>query len=220
MKVVLVILLQCYFALFPREADEAIGFIGDNAEAIRTHMANLSADERQMAMAIVAPEISQFSSLRNFMELRALFISYRNFGKGNFSIGYFQMKPGFVEGLEEEVRKNSALKRKYASYLPSGDEKEKRTARLERLSSIEWQLKYLQLFIEVVKNKTANRKFSSDDDKLRYWATLYNSGINSSSERVARMQTRKLFPRDEKSVNYSDAALEFYKELKRRNLKL
>lgn len=210
MKTLLLILLQCYAALFPRETKEAVEFFNEHSREVNTQLKDLDKDTRQIALAIVAPEVSQYSSVTDFFELRTMFISYRNFGRGNFSVGYFQMKPGFIEGLEKEIANNAALKKKFSSYIPKGTDKEKRETRLKRLKTLEWQLKYLEVFIEVAKLKTKGIKFKNNEEKLRYWATLYNSGFNLSKEKVKQYQNKKFFPRSTKSFNYSDVALEFY----------
>lgn len=218
MKSLLFIILQCYFSLFPSEAEDALKFVRDNARPIKQFTAGLSPSDRIVALSVVAPEISQYSRVLDFVELRTLFISYRNFGKGDFSVGYFQMKPSFIESLENEIINNKQLKKKYASYIPEGDLKEKRTTRLKRLSSLEWSLKYLEVFIEVAKNKTASISFRNIEDKVKYWATLYNSGFKSSPQRVAEMQKKKYFPHSSKKFNYADVALEFYKEFQKKKL--
>lgn len=215
MKTLLFILLQCYFAMFPRETKEAVSFIENHRQEFNSQLSSFDDETRDIAIAIVAPELSQFSNVLNFMELRTLFITYRNFGKGDFSVGYFQMKPSFIEALEKEVKSSGQLKSKYASYIPTGSDKEKRETRLNRLSELEWQLKYLALFIDVVKIKTQGIKFKTPEEKLRYWATLYNSGFNLKPERVKYYQGRKYFPHGTQKYNYSDVAAEFYNELKK-----
>ena len=213
MKTLLLILLQCYTALFPKETQEAVDFFTQHSQEISTQLKRLDKETRKIAIAIVAPEVSQYSTVMDFFELRTLFISYRNFGRGDFSVGYFQMKPSFIEGLESEIAKSSALTKKYSSYLPRGTDKEKRETRLKRLRTLEWQLKYLEVFIDVAKQKTKGIKFPDNESKLRYWATLYNSGFSLSKERVKHYQNKKLFPRSSRSFNYSDVAVEFYKLL-------
>lgn len=209
------ILMVLYTTLFARESDDALDFIRSHAAEIRKETPALTPDERLAAMAIVAPELSQYSTVTDFFELRALFITYRNFGRGNFSVGYFQMKPSFIEEMERQVRANASLKKRYASYLPKGDEKKQRETRLERLSTLQWQLRYLQLFIELAKIKTAGMHFKTPEEMVRYWATLYNSGLNLSPAKVAEMQKKRLFPSRNSQFNYSDVALEFYQALKK-----
>ena len=219
MKILFLIMLQCYATMFSGETKEAVKFIEKNAKEIKANMPGLTAGERRIAMAIVAPEISQYSSVTNFMELRSLFITYRNFGRGDFSVGYFQMKPSFIEALEREIRNTKQLNKKYKGYLISGDEKSIRTERLNRLSTLDWQLKYLEVFVEIAKQKTSAIKFKNTEEKLRYWATLYNSGFNSNRTRVAEMQKKRYFPRNSKQFNYADVAVEFYNLLSSKYLK-
>lgn len=191
-------------------------FFKENSKEIRSELKDLSEDERLIAMAIVAPEVSQYSSVMDFLELRTLFIMYRNMGSGDFSVGKFQMKPSFVELIEKEISKDNKLKKQFNSYIPTGDEKEKRTTRLKRLSELEWQLKYLRVFIDLARKKTKNVKFKTSEDKLRYWATLYNSGLNIGSDKVKRMMSEQHFPHySRKKFNYADVAVEFYKALKK-----
>ena len=137
MKSLLFVILQCYFALYPKEVTEALNFLKENEQIINKELAPLNQEERDIAMAIVAPEISQFSKVMEFVELRSLFIMYRNFGKGDFSVGYFQMKPSFIEGLEKEINNNKSFKEKYKGYLVSGTDTDQRETRLKRLSSTE-----------------------------------------------------------------------------------
>lgn len=210
--------MQCYFATFPKESEGALKFVEENITQFKSSLSDLSPEEQLISISIVAPEISQYSDITDFIELRTLFISYRNYGKGDFSVGYFQMKPSFIEGLEREIEQNRNLKIKYFDFLPEGDEKNKRATRLKRLSSLDWQLKYLSLFMDVVKLKTSQMKFSSQTERLRYLATLYNSGFNISAKKVAEMQNKKLFPHARKNFNYADIAEEFYNEFKKRNI--
>ena len=218
MKTLLLLIIQLYFSVFPRQSAEALDFVAKNAPAFNKELFSLSGEERLIATSIVAPEISQFSSVVDFVELRALFVMYRNFGKGDFSVGYFQMKPSFIEALEGEIRKNQSLKRKYSAYLLPGDNVDSREKRLDRLSTLEWQLKYLQVFIDVVKLKTRDIKFKTPEEKLRYWATLYNSGFNLSPQRVSHYQKQTFFPHGSRKFNYADVAAEFYRALQSRSL--
>lgn len=203
-----------FFYHYPKESEEAISFIQSNKQEITSTMGHISKDEQLMAISIVAPEITQFSIVYDFFELRTLYILYRNTGKSNFSVGYFQMKPSFIEDMEAYIKKDKILKYKYKSLLPSGTEKEKREFRLNNLSSLKGQLRYLELFIDIAKLKTENIKFTDTKSKLKYWATLYNSGINIDYETNIKFQKKNFFPRDSKLFNFSDVSVEFYDKLK------
>ena len=171
-------------------------------------------EEKAIAMAIVAPEVSQFSTIFDALEMQTLFIFYLNSGKSDFSVGLFQMKPSFIENLERFISKNKSLKKKYHYLLPKGSERDKRRFRLKQLSTLEGQLEYLSLFLDICKTKTSEINFKDDKDRLRYWATLYNSGLNLTHDQVIGMQGKTLFPHFSSKFNYADVALEFYPGIK------
>jgi len=58
------------------------------------------------------PELIRFSLFRDSMELFSLEVFYVNFGSGvnDFSVGIFQMKPSFVEKMEDFMDKHDELK--------------------------------------------------------------------------------------------------------------
>lgn len=195
----------------PRQSRTVHDFVSEHRAEIDAGLAALPAADRTLALAVVSPELSQYSTFLNAMEMRTLFIMYRQSGAADFSVGYFQMKPAFVEYLETMVRKTPSLKAKYSDILPAGSVKEQREFRLERLAGLNGQLRYLCVFIEVAKMKTAKIAFKSTEEKLKYWATLYNSGLGLSHAKVLKFQKRKLFPKYGTKYNYADVAYEFYK---------
>lgn len=204
-----------FFSNSPKEASEAVSFINENKSSIQQSLKSLSSEEQLMAMSIVAPEISQFSSFQNFLELRTLFVMYLNTGQSDFSVGYFQMKPSFIELMEKKVKFSSILLKKYKDIIPKGSTRNKRKFRLERLGSLQGQLRYLELFIDIVKIITSSMNFTNSENKLKYWATLYNSGLDLKESDVVRLQSLNLFPRYDKKYNYSSITTEFYHELKK-----
>lgn len=213
MKTLIIFTLLTFFGSYPKASEDAIKFIQKNQKQIDNTLSDLTEQERNIAMAIVAPEISQFSTFTDFFEMRSLYIMYLNSGTADFSVGYFQMKPSFVETLESYVEKNKSLQSRFSKLLPKGSERERREFRLKKLGSLEGQLQYLDLFMAVAKMKTAKLKFSDLKSKIRYWATMYNSGLGISYDKNLSMQKRKLFPREEKTFNYSEVVYEFYQKL-------
>ena len=205
--------LSCYFSAFQVESLEAMNYIASHRDEINTSLENLKPEERNIALAIVAPELSQYSTVYDFMELSTLYALYVSTGSGNFSVGPFQMKPSFAEELENYINANIQSAHTFSSLTPNGSEKEQRRKRLNRLSTLEGELEYLALFIEAVRRQTADIIFSDDIEKLRYWATLYNSGLSLTPENVKKAQAKKLFPRFNKSFNYADVAVEFYRHI-------
>lgn len=209
----LICALTCYFSIFHGESLEAMKYIASHQDEINLSLKNLEPDERNIALAIVAPELSQYSTVYDFMELNILYALYVSTGSGNFSIGPFQMKPSFAETLENYASANIPSDSAFSSLIPKGSEKEKRRKRLKRLSTLEGELEYLALFIEAARRQTADIAFADDIEKLRYWATLYNSGLSLTPENVNEAQAKKLFPRFSKSFNYADVAVEFYRHI-------
>ena len=212
--VTLLLLAQgAYFTSYPGDAEFAAGIYKAYRADVAKALGDASEREVSMAFAVVAPEVSRYDVLLDFAEVYSLKKDYLSGGKCNYSIGYFQMKPSFVESLEKEMEKDKRLYRKYSKKLAygRGGAVEIRKERLSRLCSIEWQITYLALFIDVVKQRTAAWGLKSDEEKVRCWATLYNAGFYLGKERVKQRQRVKQFPRGTTEFNYSDVAVEFFK---------
>jgi hypothetical protein len=145
-------------------------------------------------------------------------VLYVQNGKGysDFSIGYFQMKPSFIEQLESYVESNSKYKRTYKNYLfKHPDSKEARVKRIERLEDKNWQLKYLLLFCQIVKDVFPEIEQYDIAKKLRFYSTAYNSGFLKKKDDLIKYQNYKLFPYFSlKKYNYSSISVCFYEQLK------
>ena len=202
-----------FFAAYPHDAKFAVETYNAYRAAVASAMGGASDRDVAMAFAIVAPEVSRYDVLLDFVEVHSLEKAYVSADKCDYSIGYFQMKPSFVESLEKEVAKDRRLFRKYGKRLAyaKGSAKEQRRQRLERLNDIEWQIAYLAVFFDVAKSRTAAWGIKSDEEKVRCWATLYNAGFYLSKERVKQRQRVKQFPRGTEEFNYSAVAVEFYR---------
>lgn len=169
-----------------------------------------------LAYSIVAPEVSQYDAFKDFLEMGIMKKKYVADGSCDYSIGYFQMKPSFVESLENEVFKSVSLKKKYGKQLAYSRGKNKRNVRkerLERLCETEWQIRYLAIYVDVARQRTAKWGLKSSEEKLRYWASMYNAGFYLSKTRIRQRQTVKQFPRSTAKYNYSAVAVELYKRL-------
>lgn len=214
----LVVCLSGFFTTYASDAKEAMEFFAENPSIESSLRRDLSPDEAIIAMAIVAPEVSRFSSLMNWGEVRTLGILYVQQGSSDFSVGHFQMKPSFIERLEREVANDASLRKKFSDVLISNKLSitDQRKTRVERLTSLKWHTRYLSLFIHIAKKKTSTITFGSSDEKVRYWAALYNGGIDSDQAKVKRLQNKQTFPRTGRRYNYSDIASGFYQKLKNR----
>lgn len=219
---VTVLAIGGYAAAYPSNFTEAIDFFKSCRSEFVSNTPGLTKQERMMAAAIVAPEVSTYSMVMNFVELRSMFVTYVYQGGGNFSVGVFQMKPSFAENIEKQSMENKQLSKEYASwvadFLPGESLKADRRARLNRLDDPVWQMRYLTLFFKLAQQKTSQINFKSSDEKLRYLATLYNSGLNITKERAYKMMTQKRFPHFNPQFNYSAISLEFYNYMKKGRL--
>lgn len=208
------VLIGGYSTRYPSCVSEAIDFFRTNKEEFIKNSPGLSEEERKMAAAIVAPEVSTYSKVLNFVELRSMFVTYVYQGGGNFSVGVFQMKPSFAETIEKMARDNRMLGKEYSSWLKECEQgetlKDKRRARLNRLDDINWQIRYLTLFYRLADIKASKLNFKNKEEKLRYLATLYNSGINISYEKAVEKMSQKRFPHFNPEFNYADISVEFY----------
>lgn len=213
----LICLAASYLTVYADSAREATDFFDANREVIAAGLAPLAPDDREVALAVVAPEVSRYSAVCDFVELRTLFVMYVSTGASDFSVGHFQMKPSFVEDLEQRVSRSATLRKAYGDILPEGDsERARRRWRLERLSTLEGELRYLCVFMTIAKSKTAGMKFGSEADRVRYIATLYNAGLGLTPDGVRRHLRERRFPKYLKTHNYGDVAAEFYLLLSQR----
>jgi hypothetical protein len=175
---------------------------------------NLSA---KFLFALVAPEISQFSYLQNKVESYSLKVFYVQGGSSyaNFSVGYFQMQPAFLERLENYVSADSILKIRHKKFLfASPHERAARVERVNRLNDIQWQMNYLSLFCVVVSHKFANTAFATEEEKLRFYSNAYNSGFHRNEDALKNV-TGAYFPHFSKTkYQYADISLWFYEEIK------
>ncbi|MFN5208851.1 MAG: hypothetical protein ACK5D8_05105, partial [Bacteroidota bacterium] len=92
-----------------------------------------------------------------------------------------------------------------------------RKKRIERLRNIEWQLKYLSLFYLICEVKYQNINFNSPEDKIKWYATTYNVGIQSSVEKIQLSFQIPMFSYtsgfNETKCYYWKQAIGFYKEM-------
>lgn len=204
---------QEYCERYPKECRYALDFYGNSL--FRDTVGERSDFDPGFLFAIVAPEMTQYRHLRDIVEQTALFGLYTHNGKdyADFSVGIFQMKPSFLEELEEEVRADPVLRERFPECVFSGeDSTDERRRRIKRLQSPEWQTVYLMLFAEVVEKRFGGDK--DERDLIGLYATAYNSGFRKPADELKRMEGRELFPRySPKKYNYAAVSLWFYDEL-------
>jgi hypothetical protein len=204
---------QEYKNTYTSEFNSALTFYKEHKEKF-IKSASLINETPEFLFSIIAPEVSQFNTVQNVFELNTLKILYVQGGSGygNFSVGFFQMKPKFIEDMEKVINKDKELANMF-DFLPNVElsVREQRKNRLFRLDSLEAQLSYLEAYCSIMKIKTKNMRFSSREERLKYFASAYNSGFNLEEEEILKMMKLKFFPRyGALKYNYANICVEFF----------
>jgi len=202
-------------------------YASQSKDALDYYMSNIGEFNKAAAVtglspefifAIISPELSQFGFLNNLAQTGLLRFLYVQGGKtyADYSIGYFQMKPSFVERLEEILQQNEMLQQQFKSCLIENPNSRKgRVERINRLTQPKWQLSYLALFCMVMQERFADKEFPNKEEQLRFYAAAYNTGFHKSEEVIEQFTQKAFFPLlGMTKYNYSEVSLWFYRELK------
>ena len=164
------------------------------------------------AIAIIFPELIRYSSIRDKIETAALKSLYIQYGKdyADFSIGQFQMKPSFAEDIEKEYIK-------WKGFLVNGiDTASCATARKERVSrlnSTEGQVRYLCMFIKLMKRNLQQLSLLGKTEEVKLMATAYNYGFKTNIKTLKEISQKRFFYTgiiaSETKYNYSDISVEY-----------
>lgn len=166
--------------------------------------------DKAFLFAMVAPEVSQFGTVSETLQTSVVEALYTQFGASyaNFSIGYFQMKPTFIEELEAYVLANPKTFKAYlaiSNYGQLTSDTDIRGERIKRLKNIRWQMHYLATCYSILSSRFESKLFKTNTEKLRFFATAYNLGFKESSERIKSWESVKHFPSKTAKYRYSYA---------------
>ena|ERR1700741_2257918 len=208
-----------YDKVFAEDYTKALRFLRTNFPAIQKITLAKNNDVALLS-STVFPELVRYSVLKDLLETGALELMYVEHGASvaDFSIGAFQMKPSFVEDLENTVLKNDSLSKIYPTVISfiGKKEKEKRNERLKRLRSISWQVMYANCFLSVMELKYKEKKFASANEKIKFYACAYNGGFHRKEKDIESAIALKQFPYGKKYTGeqyaYSDVADDFYQQ--------
>lgn len=222
---ILILVAVCFFSFSPtinykahygEDYENAIQFLKDNKSAFNNASRTYGIEEKALK-AVVFPELMRYNLLQNLIETGTLELLYIETGSKqvDFSIGNFQMKPSFVEKLESIVANEPGLENFHSvcSFGDITDEKKIRKKRLERMSDLEWQLKYLSVFYKIAASKL--RKNLPKNDQLKKIAAYYNCGLKRSEAELEKLMQRASYPYgySVKATHqhvYSDISLYYY----------
>jgi hypothetical protein len=204
---------------FRSDMQRAVDTLRTKKKVIKQYGNELSIEENRTALSIVFPEVIRYNSFSDFLETKTLEWVYAEYGaeKADFSIGLFQMKPSFVEKLEESSKGDPTTFRPFAdilSYPTTLSATEIRRMRVNRLQSFEAQLGYAQVFLLICNHKFKKDTFADNTEKLKFYAAAYNFGFDKDVKDIKEWTKRKAFPYGikfkGKQMIYSDISANFY----------
>ena len=203
--------------LYQQEKLSALQFLQDNQQQIHNIAGRFELDQREV-LCMVFPELMRYSLFRDFLETSFLEILYVQKGSemADFSIGPFQMKPSFVEKIEQHILEIPSLQKDFAfiAHYDAGIESEIRSMRLKRLQSLNWQLYYAYAFTALMDHCYGKMPFGNKTEKLRWYATAYNVGFDQPVDAINKWLHKKAFPYGAafqmEQLGYADISLDFY----------
>jgi len=151
--------------------------------------------------------------------VRALKVLYVQYGRkyADFSVGHFQMKPTFAEQVERDYNRLFSSEEKTAAAIApfeAGDSSRLRKERVLRLDDLRWQARYLRLLMMVMGKLYGNVTFANDLEKLRFYATAYNSGYAGGEKAIRKMIGIRRFHIQwifaKTHYNYADVSVFYY----------
>ncbi len=217
------IVFQSYTAeandYFDTQYSKAVEYVFSNINSFSFILTG-SPEEKAMMAAIVFPEIMRYSMVKDLVETTALKTLYVQHGLDavDFSIGRFQMKPSFIETLEDKVKTyNLEDKYGYIDDYPCKNTEEIRAERVKRMSQPHWQLNYLQCFYDLASKRFSRFRFATESSRLNFYATAYNYNFLAPVDEILSWVHVKAFPYGQKRHSpyaYADVSLRFYQEYK------
>ncbi len=196
---------------YRNEIDNAVSLLVKQKKIIDIE---LNKNEKVEIIAIAFPEILRYNAFSDLIETTSNRLLYINGGKtiSDFSIGLFQMRPSFVEDLENYVANSEKLEKYRTIQILNKTEEKTREERVNRLENFHWQLNYLKIFWAVMEDKYSQMIFENKNDKLRFYATAYNFGFLCPEKMITNYQKIKAFPygKNKKNVaRFADFSIDF-----------
>lgn len=163
-------------------------------------------------LPVVYPECARYSALSNAAEATVLEYYYIEGGKAaaDFSVGYFQMKPGFAEALEHRLMTDEQLTTYRGHFLyASTDVHKVREERLNRLLDQTWQLHYLCVFYKIML-LDHGAEMTDPEERTAFFAAAYNYGFTRDEQEINEWRQTTAFPNGKgqpDNYNYADLAV-------------
>lgn len=207
---------QANFAkTFGKHYEAALDILKRESRRIASAIGDAGGDPA-ILVPVVFPEIVRYSMVRDLFEQSAMLQLYVEQGPSaaNFSVGPFQMKPRFAEQVEDAVRTMAARTRQNtAARLPAplltllayetADPVGERRERMRRLSSMDWQIRYLCAFQRIVEARFAAEIAAATAGmdapsarffRIRFYAECYNAGFDYPYDAIVQSGFKALYP--------------------------
>jgi hypothetical protein len=172
------------------------------------------------AVAIGFPELIRYQLVKDLFETTALELLYADLGSRevDFSIGPFQMKPSFVEDLENAIQDCSSVfpDLQWVAFYEETNVKKQREIRLDRMQTFEWQLNYLFSFYRLASKCFEDEVFCRKSDQIAFFASAYNLGFKAERTTIRKWISNEIFPYGKKyngpQLSYAKLAVRYYQE--------
>jgi hypothetical protein len=168
----------------------------------------------RVGLAVLFPELSRYSYLRDAIETTTLEFSYLFFDSVDFSIGMLQMKPSFAKMLETSAAPCCRI-RFPELFEPAPDERAARGSRLMRLKNPDKQLEYFAVFLRLMRLKFPNIPEQNGEKMVLIFSAAYNAGFDKTLEELEEHSRQYYFPKGKygggEQYSYSELALDYYR---------
>jgi len=217
LSIACLILVSSFTISFQDRYDQAMIYCEEVQPSFNTIANSYGLDYREV-LPIAFPECVRYSSIKDEFEVLSLEYVYTQLGKdgADFSVGHFQMKPSFLEQIENGITQlegKQILKDRFAYSIR--DVKKQRAERIARLTNDKWQIHYLCAFFTLMEVKYQEEEWTETVDKINFYAAAYNYGFNSKKEEIKNWQTVQAFPYGDggEKEAYSTIASSYYNKI-------
>lgn len=182
-----------YPQLFGKDWDAAIEFVSKNSNRFDKYL-NTNEISKDLAIAIIFPELIRYSALRNKMEvgmLKTLYV-YKGAAYANFSVGHFQMKPSFAQQVLAETKRYRIkwANRYFRDIYKTNDSIAYRRKIVAMLDNFEGQAILLVAFIKICDLKYGLNEMV-ESDRVKIYSTAYNGGIHLRYDQLMALMRKK-----------------------------
>lgn len=149
------------------------------------------------AVAVIFPELVRYSAIRDAMEislLKTLYV-YKGDDYADFSVGIFQLKPSCAVQIRQKAisMKDTLVNQLFKPLTDYPDEKSFRSAVVNELEDPPSAFNYVLAFFRICEAEFGHRHWTDINEKIRFYATAYNSGFTNPESYIEEMMAKKFY---------------------------